>query len=114
MPIKEGSSLKPIAIVGERASVVAFEGLGISAFPVDSVDEARKVVSNLIRKKQYAIVFVTEDFGKQIEDVIAESLREPEPSVVLVPSSSGSQQIGLKKLSQVLKKALGRDILKVE
>ncbi|MGQ9603355.1 MAG: V-type ATP synthase subunit F [bacterium] len=114
MSTKHGLSLKPLAIVGERATIVAFEGLGLSAFPVDNVDEARRIVASLIRKKQYAIVFVTEDIGKHIEDVIAESLREPEPSVVLVPSSSGSQQIGLKKLSQVLKRALGRDILRVE
>jgi V/A-type H+-transporting ATPase subunit F len=103
-----------LAVVGERATVVAFEGLGIAAFPVRSVDEARKTVSALIRKKEHAVIFVTEDIGKDIPDVIAESAREYAPSVVLVPSSAGSQQIGLRKLSRVLKRALGTDILKVE
>jgi V/A-type H+-transporting ATPase subunit F len=103
-----------LAVVGERATVVAFEGLGISAFPVESVDDERNTVSRLIRKKEHAVIFVTEDIGKDLTDVIAESGREYVPSVVLVPSSSGSQQIGLKKLSRVLKRALGTDILKVE
>jgi V/A-type H+-transporting ATPase subunit F len=98
-----------LAVVGERTSVVAFEGLGIAAFPVESVEDARKTVSRLIRKKEHAVVFI-----KDIADVIAESSREYAPSVVLVPSSSGSQQIGLRKLSRVLKRALGTDILKVE
>lgn len=103
-----------LAVVGERATVVAFEGLGVSAFPVESVEDARTTVSSLIRKNQHAVIFVTEDIGKDLTDVIAESGREYVPSVVLVPSSSGSEQIGLKKLSRVLKRALGTDILKVE
>jgi V/A-type H+-transporting ATPase subunit F len=103
-----------LAVVGERATVVAFEGLGISAFPVESATEARTTLSKLIKKKEHAVIFVTEDIGKEIPDIIAESAREYAPSVVLVPSSAGSQQIGLRKLSQVLKRALGTDILKVE
>ena len=103
-----------LAVVGERATVVAFEGLGMTAFPVDSVEDARKTVSRLIRKKEHAVIFITEDIGEKIPEVIAESAREYAPSIVLVPSSAGSQQIGLRKLSQVLKRALGTDILKVE
>ena len=103
-----------LAVVGERATVIAFEGLGIAAFPVASIEDARKTVSGLIRKKEHAVIFITEDIGKHIPDIIAESSREYAPSVVLVPSSSGSQQIGLKKLSRVLKRALGTDILKIE
>ena len=103
-----------LAVVGERATVVAFEGLGIAAFPVESVGDARETVSRLIKKKEHAVIFITEDIGKEIPDVIAESSREYAPSVVLVPSSAGSQQIGLRKLSSVLKRALGTDILKVE
>jgi V/A-type H+-transporting ATPase subunit F len=103
-----------LAVVGERATIVAFEGLGIAAFPVESVAEARETVSRLIKKKEHAVIFITEDIGKDLTDVIAESAREYAPSVVLVPSSAGSQQIGLRKLSNVLKRALGTDILKVE
>jgi V/A-type H+-transporting ATPase subunit F len=103
-----------LAVVGERATVVAFEGLGIDAFPVENVDEARKTLSQLVGKQAHAVIFVTEDIGKDLTDVIAESAKQYAPSVVLVPSSAGSQQIGLKKLSGILKRALGTDILKVE
>jgi V/A-type H+-transporting ATPase subunit F len=103
-----------MAVVGERATVVAFRGLGLSAFPVESAEEARQTVSTLIRKREHAVIFITEDIGEKIPDVIAESSRQYFPSVVLVPSSAGSKQIGLKKLSQVLKRALGTDIMQVE
>jgi V/A-type H+-transporting ATPase subunit F len=103
-----------LAVVGERATVVAFEGLGLAAFPVESTEEARETVSSLIRKRKHAVIFITEDIGEKIPEVIAESAREYFPSVVLVPSSAGSKQIGLKKLSQVLKRALGTDILQVD
>lgn len=103
-----------LAVVGERATVVAFKGLGLAAFPVGSAEEARETVSSLIRKREHAVIFITEDIGEMIPDVIAESSRVYFPSVVLVPSSAGSKQIGLKKLSQVLKRALGTDIMQVE
>ena len=103
-----------LAVVGETATVVAFEGLGISAYPVESAEEAREAVARLIRAKEHAVIFVTEDIGPAVSDLITEASREYVPSVVLVPSSAGSQKIGLRRLSQVLKRALGADILKVE
>jgi V/A-type H+-transporting ATPase subunit F len=103
-----------LAVVGERATVVAFEGLGLAAFPVESTEQARETVSALIRKREHAVIFITEDIGEKIADVIAESSRQYFPSVVLVPSSGGSKQIGLKKLSRVLKRALGTDIMQID
>lgn len=103
-----------LAFLGERATVVAFEGLGISTFPVESRDEARDTLSGLIKKKEHAVIFVTEDINDAVADIIAESAAESFPSVVLVPSSAGSRKIGLRKLSRILKNALGADILKIE
>ncbi len=103
-----------LAFLGERATVVAFEGLGIAAFPVEGRDEARETLSGLIKKKEHAVIFVTEDINDAVADIIAESAAENFPSVVLVPSSAGSQKIGLRKLSSILKNALGADILKIE
>jgi vacuolar-type H+-ATPase subunit F/Vma7 len=103
-----------LAFVGERATVVAFEGLGISAFPVESPAEARDTLSSLIRKKEHAVIFITEDINEAVADIIAESAAEYFPSVVLVPSSAGSKKIGLRKLSRILKNALGADILQIE
>jgi V/A-type H+-transporting ATPase subunit F len=103
-----------LAFVGERATVVAFEGLGISAFPVEGPAEARDTLSTLIRKKEHAVIFITEDINEAVADIIAESAAEYFPSVVLVPSSAGSKKIGLRKLSRILKNALGADILQIE
>ncbi len=103
-----------LAFVGEKATVVAFEGLGISAFPVEPGDDARKTLTDLIKKKEHAVVFVTEDINDSVADIIAATAAESFPSVVLVPSSAGSRKIGLRKLSGILKNALGADILKIE
>jgi len=103
-----------LAFLGERATVVAFEGLGIATFPVANRDEARETLSGLIKKKEHAVIFVTEDINDAVADIIAESAAESLPSVVLVPSSAGSRKIGLRKLSRILKNALGADILKIE
>jgi len=103
-----------LAFLGERATVVAFEGLGISAFPVESPEDARQTLSDLMNRKEHAVIFVTEDINEAVADIIAESAAEYFPSVVLVPSSAGSRKIGLRKLSRILKNALGADILQIE
>jgi V/A-type H+-transporting ATPase subunit F len=103
-----------LAFLGEKATVVAFEGLGVSAFPVEGPDEARETLAGLIKKKEHAVIFITEDINDAVADIIAESAAEYYPSVVLVPSSAGSKKIGLRKLSRILKDALGADILQIE
>lgn len=103
-----------LAFLGERATVVAFEGLGISAFPVEGTEEARNTLSELMKNKEHAVIFITEDINDAVADIIAESAAEYYPSVVLVPSSAGSRKIGLRKLSRILKNALGADILQIE
>lgn len=101
---------KKIGVVGDKDSVLAFKGLGIDVFPVVEADEARRAVDNCARSN-YAVIFVTEQIAQHIEETIARYNGEMLPAVILIPSNQGSLNIGLKRISNSVEKAVGVNIL---
>lgn len=101
---------KKIGVVGDKDSVLAFKALGIDVYPVIEADEARKVVDTLARK-DYAVIFVTEQIAKDIEETIERYNRETLPAVILIPSNQGTLNIGMQKISDNVEKAVGVNIL---
>ena len=47
-----------IAVVGDRDSVLGFQALGLSVFPVETAEEARRVI-HATAKEAYAIIYLT-------------------------------------------------------
>lgn len=101
---------KKIGVVGDKDSVLAFKALGIDVFPVVEAEEARKAVDNCARNN-YAVIFVTEQVAQNIEETIARYNEQILPSVILIPSNQGSLNIGLKRISDSVEKAVGVNIL---
>jgi len=101
---------KKIGVVGDKDSVLAFKALGIDVFPVVDADEARKAVDSCARSN-YAVIFVTEQIAQTIEETIARYNEEVLPAVILIPSNQGSLNIGLKRISDSVEKAVGVNIL---
>lgn len=101
---------KKIGVVGDKDSVLAFKALGIDVFPVVEAEEARRVVDNCARDN-YAVIFVTEQVAKDIEETIARYNEQMLPAVILIPSNQGSLNIGLKRISNSVEKAVGVNIL---
>ena len=101
---------KKIGVVGDKDSVLAFKALGIDVFPVVEADEARKTIDRLAMNN-YAVIFVTEQVAKDIEETIARYNEEVLPAVILIPSNQGSLNIGLKRISDSVEKAVGVNIL---
>lgn len=55
-----------IAVVGDRDSVLGFQALGLSVFPVETAEEARRVI-HATAKEAYAIIYLTEQPGHAVE-----------------------------------------------
>ena len=60
-----------IAVVGDRDSVLGFQALGLSVFPVETAEEARRVI-HATAKEAYAIIYLTEQLGTQLKDLLAQ------------------------------------------
>ena len=101
---------KKIGVVGDKDSVLAFKALGIDVFPVVGADEARIAVDKLARD-DYAVIFVTEQVAVEIEETINRYTKQILPAVILIPSNQGTLNIGMKKISDSVEKAVGVNIL---
>jgi len=101
---------KKIGVVGDKDSVLAFKALGIDVFPVTESEEARKTIDKLARDN-YAVIFVTEQVAKNIEETIERYNKETLPAVILIPSNQGTLNIGMQRISDNVEKAVGVNIL---
>jgi len=99
-----------IALVGDRDSIMGFQLLGISIFPVTNKEETINIFNELIKEK-YAAVFVTEEIASQIFDKIEELQKKYLISVTIIPNKLERKNLGLKILKKNIEKAIGTDIL---
>ena len=99
-----------IGVVGDKDSILAFKALGIDVYPVTEPDEARITINKMAAEK-YAIIFVTEQIAKDLEETIERYNRELIPAVILIPSNQGSLNIGLQRINDNVEKAVGVNIL---
>ena len=97
---------KKIGVVGDKDSVLAFKAIGIDVFPVVEADEARIAVDRMAMNG-YAVIFITE----QIEETIERYNKQMLPAVILIPSNQGTLNIGSKRISDSVEKAVGVNIL---
>lgn len=103
-------SMYKIGVVGDKDSVLAFKALGIDVYPVSSIEEARKTVDTMAAK-MYGVIFVTEQVAKDLEETIERYNREILPAIILIPSNQGTLNIGMKRISDNVEKAVGVNIL---
>ena len=99
-----------IAVIGDWESVMGFRALGLDTYPVTSVEEAREKVRELA-KTNCAVIYLTEQLAKDMEDVIAHYKDEIRPAIILIPGREGSLGIGKANIQRAIERAVGADIL---
>ena len=101
---------KKIGVVGDKDSVLAFKALGVDVAPVVGADESRIAVYKMAMN-DYAVIFVTEHVAVTIEETIERYNNQLLPAVILIPSNQGTLNIGSKRISESVEKAVGMNIL---
>jgi len=99
-----------IAMIGSPDSILGFSALGIKTFGVISKEETLKAIEE-IKKDNYAILFITEDWYEKILKEIEEMQKKTLPAILSLPSQHGSTGAGLKNLRRIVEQAVGSDIL---
>ena len=99
-----------IAAIGDWESVMGFRALGLDTYPVTSVEEAKEKVRELA-KTNCAVIYLTEQLAKDMEDVIAHYKDELRPAIILIPGREGSLGIGKANIQRAIERAVGADIL---
>jgi V/A-type H+-transporting ATPase subunit F len=99
-----------VMVIGDRDSVLGFGALGVKVkTPSVQAEEVRQAVKEALNE-EVAILFITERLAQEVPEIIKDLSRRPLPSVVLIPDASGSKGMGLKKLNEIIIKAVGSTI----
>lgn len=99
-----------VAVVGDKDSVLAFKALGVKVFTPITAEEIRKTINNLA-KDGYGVIYITEQLAKKIPETIGRYNDEIVPSIILIPNSSGTLNIGMSRITENVEKAVGSNIL---
>lgn len=99
-----------IAVMGDKDSVLGFKALGLTTFPVESVEQARTTL-HTIAKEDYGIVYLTETLAAAMESDIARYKDALTPAIILIPGKEGSLGIGMSSITKAVERAVGADIL---
>ncbi len=110
-----------LAVVGTESSILLFKAFGAETYPVASSNEAQEVLSDIaarhlgdeLQTPEFAVVFVEENFYKKLpDDLLTKLAQKALPAVVPVPSpDSKDSKFGSKRLSKIVERAVGSDIL---
>ena len=99
-----------IAVLGDQDSVMGFKALGLTVFPVESLEQARTTLHR-IAKEDFAVVYLTEQFAAQMQADIARYKDALTPAIILIPGQEGSLGLGMANIKKSDESAVGADIL---
>jgi V/A-type H+-transporting ATPase subunit F len=99
----------PIAFLGDRDTVAGFRPLGLSVHAVRSPEDAREAL-HAAREGGCRLLLVTEQAALWLQDELQEMATRSLPAVLVVPSTRGSQGLGMQRLRGLVEKAVGADI----
>lgn len=101
-----------ICVIGGQETVIGFKALGLDTFPVESADEAKKILKHCANPDEnYAIIYIQENFAAQIASEIDLYKDRPTPAVILIPGREGSLGLGQTALKAAVERAVGTNIL---
>lgn len=100
-----------IAIIGNEDAIGGFKAVGADTINVKTAQEAQDAVTSVYDSSEYGIVFITENWVDEIKEFLNELPPRALPSIVAIPSQSGSTGAGLANLKRIVEQAVGSDIL---
>ncbi len=100
-----------IAIIGERESVQGFMAIGFSVHEAPDAAAAGQILRTLAKDESYAIIFIVENYARELGEEIARYKDVPLPAVISIPGRAGSDGSGMAAIKSAVERAVGADIL---
>ena len=99
-----------IGVLGDYDSICAFAALGLDTVSVESVKEAEERIKDMVLSG-YGIIYVTEHYFKELEDVIAGYRENLTPAILPIPGVKGFYGVGKERMKGFVEQAVGSDII---
>lgn len=103
--------MSKICIIGDRDSVIGFMAVGFSVYEADSASKAGEILRALAKDEENAIIFISENYAMEIDDIISKYKSQPIPAIIPIPSRDGSCGYGMESIKRASERALGANIL---
>lgn len=100
-----------IGIIGNKDEIKGFRSIGIDAFAVHEEEkEIKETIDNMV-ENNYAIIYITEKMSILVEKYILKFKEKQIPAIITIPGNCGSMNLGMNKIRECAKKAIGIDVL---
>lgn len=99
-----------VAAMGDRESVSGFRAIGMDIFTPYEKEECIALLKKLCESAEYAIIYITEEFGAICRDVIKKYEDKPNPAIILIPGTKNNTGEGMLAVSQSVEKAVGSQL----
>ena len=99
-----------IAVMGDRDSIYGFASVGLDIYPAGDPHTAARRLRTLV-EGGYAVVYITEALYTQMEKELRVYNDMPLPAIIPIPGVSANTGIGIDRVRQSVKKAVGSDII---
>ena len=101
-----------IAILADFDTVKCFKLAGLKhAYTVKNAKEAEERVFELLETQDFAVIIVSDQIANQIRTAISAVTEEKElPLIISVPSISGSSQLALDPINELIKRKTGIEL----
>lgn len=101
-----------IAAIGEKDIIEPLKMAGVDIYVVNK-GNVQDVLLDIV-DKGYSVVLIGEDSIVGLESLFLKLSLRPMPSIVPIPGRGKSKGFAYKRLRELIKKAVGTDILKEE
>jgi vacuolar-type H+-ATPase subunit F/Vma7 len=106
------SRVSEIAIIGREDLISIFKMYGVECYAARDSEGDIKEIFDKVYRKDYKIIFVTEDVYSKCKHLIEDD--RVYPQVTILPDNRGSKGFGEQKTRKLIIKALGADIMQKE
>lgn len=99
-----------IVMLGDYDSIFGFTAVGITIYPVTTIEEARKQFKQF-RRQETEVIFVTEQLAFELTEEIKDVREKSDIAVILIPGLHGNTGEGITNIKKMVERAVGSDIL---
>ncbi len=101
-----------IGVIGDRDSVLGFMALGYTVCEASDLIQAEHSLTMLCADPRYAVIFITEEYAKDLTHLTDRYRSRPLPAIVTIPGAHGKAAgYGMAHLHRAVERAVGADIL---
>jgi vacuolar-type H+-ATPase subunit F/Vma7 len=101
-------------VLGERDIIRIFGAYSFDLFPVVDALTFNQKIHELLKEAQYGIYIVTETFIVLLNKENTALIQDVKPVILSIPTNQGSTSTARNTLSDLIRKAVGIDLLSSE